>query len=67
MATVKVRDNGPLLIDGDDVQLIDNEGNAFSDLRRPLALCRCGHSANKPFCDGAHAREGFEATTRAGS
>ena len=38
MATVKVRDNGPLVIDGDDVQLIDNEGNAFSDFRRPLAL-----------------------------
>mgnify|MGYP000857555314 CR=1 FL=1 len=67
MATVKVRDNGPLVIDGDDVQLIDNEGNAFSDLRCPLALCRCGLSTNKPFCDGAHQREGFESLTRAGS
>ena len=66
MATIKVRDNGPLLIEGDDTQVVDGEGNECPVERRPFALCRCGHSENKPFCDGAHAREGFEAVTRAG-
>jgi CDGSH-type Zn-finger protein len=39
---------------------VDAEGTAFGlSGRTMIALCRCGHSANKPFCDGAHAREGF--------
>lgn len=66
MTTIRVRDNGPCLIDGDDVHVVDAEGNEFEITRRPFTLCRCGHSANKPFCDGSHNREGFEATTRAG-
>lgn len=61
-ATIKVRDNGPLLISG-DVQLVDAEGNAI-ETREQFALCRCGRSEKKPFCDGAH-RQGFESTVRA--
>jgi len=39
---------------------VDAEGTAFGlGGRSRITLCRCGHSANKPFCDGAHAREGF--------
>lgn len=61
-ATITVRDNGPLLISG-DVQLVDAEGNAI-ETREQFALCRCGRSEKKPFCDGAH-RQGFESTVRA--
>ena len=67
MATIRIRDNGPCLVDGDDVRVVDADGNEFSIPRRPFALCRCGYSANKPFCDGAHNREGFDSAVRAGS
>jgi len=56
---VKVLSNGPLRIEG-GVELCDASGNAFGlGGRTAISLCRCGHSANKPFCDGAHGREGF--------
>ncbi len=66
MATIKVRDDGPYLVDLDDVQIVDAEGRAFAIARRPVALCRCGKSVNKPFCDGSHNRERFSAAERAG-
>ena len=65
MATIKIRDDGPYLVDLDDVQIVDAEGGAFAIARRPVALCRCGHSTNKPFCDGSHNRAGFSAAERA--
>ena len=54
-----VTKNGFIKIDG-DFEIVDQEGNVY-DLqgRTALGLCRCGLSANKPFCDGAH-RGGFE-------
>lgn len=54
--------NGPLRISGEFV-IKDGSGNSF-DLagRTAIALCRCGQSNNKPFCDGSHARVGFEST-----
>jgi CDGSH-type Zn-finger protein len=57
---VTIRDNGPILIDGDfDVQ--DQTGAVYGLAgRTTIGLCRCGLSANKPFCDGAHARSGFQ-------
>ena len=63
---VNIRDNGPLLIEG-DFQLLDAEGNALSlpENKPAYALCRCGASANKPFCDGAHKEAGFESCIRA--
>ena len=64
MATIRIRDNGPCLVDG-DVRVVDAEGNELPVARRPFALCRCGYSINKPFCDGSHNREGFESTVRA--
>ena len=53
-----VTKNGFIKIDG-DFEIVDQEGNVY-DLqgRTALGLCRCGLSANKPFCDGAH-RGGF--------
>ena len=65
MANIKVRDDGPLLVDGNDISVVDAEGNAFTIDRRPFALCRCGHSNKKPFCDGAHNTKEFQATDRA--
>jgi len=56
---IVVNPNGPIRIEG-DFSVVDAEGTAFGLGGRPMiSLCRCGHSANKPFCDGAHAREGF--------
>lgn len=62
---IQVRDNGPLLLNG-SVVIEDADGNAFPVPDKPvIALCRCGASANRPFCDGAHNQCGFEAAERA--
>lgn len=57
--------NGPLRISGNMV-IKDAEGREF-DLsgRTAISLCRCGHSENKPFCDGAHNRMGFQSVVAA--
>ena len=62
MATIiKVREHGPYRVDGDDAMVVDWNGNAYPIDRRPIALCRCGGSRTKPFCDGTHSRVGFPA------
>ncbi len=65
MAEIKVRENGPYLVTGDDVTLVDWNGASYPIARRPFALCRCGASENKPFCDGSHKAAGFEAAEAA--
>ncbi|MCL6548381.1 MAG: CDGSH iron-sulfur domain-containing protein [Alicyclobacillus sp.] len=60
---ITVRDNGPYRIEG-PVKLVDAEGNEFEH-KDKFSLCRCGHSQNKPFCDGSHSREGFQDACRA--
>ncbi len=61
---VKCRPRGPFILSGDlgACELYDADG-ARLDLsgRSTVALCRCGASASKPFCDGSHNRIGFEA------
>ena len=60
--TIKItaRTNGPLLIEGDGITLTDQNGKPFvAPNASKFALCRCGASANKPFCDGTHAKNGF--------
>ena len=52
--------NGPLLVKG-HVDLKDAEGKAIETKSEPVALCRCGHSVSKPFCDGAHQKANFQA------
>jgi hypothetical protein len=42
VANIKVRQNGSYLIEGDDVTLVDWNGNAYQIPKRPFALCRCG-------------------------
>ena len=55
-----VRNNGPLRIEGDNIVLTDQDGKTFGLAGRTVvSLCRCGQSANKPFCDGSHNRIGF--------
>jgi uncharacterized Fe-S cluster protein YjdI len=49
--------NGPLLVSG-NVRILDGEGTVLFEGEK-VALCRCGGSANKPFCDGTHAKNGF--------
>ena len=55
---VRQAPNGPLLVEG-EVTIIGSSGQRLTGGR--AALCRCGASNNKPFCDGSHARIGFEA------
>jgi CDGSH-type Zn-finger protein len=64
--TIRLRDNGPLVIDG-PVRVIDAEGNEFTlPTEKPLlALCRCGQSQRRPFCDGSHKGCSFLAAERA--
>jgi CDGSH-type Zn-finger protein len=64
---IRCRENGPLVIHG-PFQLVDHQGNAFTlpTDKEHVALCRCGHSANKPFCDGSHRQCGFQAAELAG-
>ncbi len=59
--TVTVRANGPYKLVG-PVTIVDPDGRAFElPEGRAIALCRCGHSRNKPFCDSSHKRVGFVA------
>ena len=59
--TIRMRPNGPLLVEG-PVTIVDPNGNVFpTNPDKPaIALCRCGHSGHKPFCDGSHKTCGFE-------
>lgn len=57
---ILVRNNGPLRLEG-EMSIVDETGAGFGLAGRSvISLCRCGHSENKPFCDGAHGRAGFE-------
>ena len=61
---ITVLDNGPYLVKG-PVVVVDAEGNRFPAERKTIALCRCGGSTTKPFCDGTHSKVGFRAAERA--
>ena len=58
---IRLRKNGPIVLDDPDAQVVDWDGVAYPIERRPVALCRCGASSRKPFCDGSHAKVGFQA------
>jgi CDGSH-type Zn-finger protein len=65
VTTIRLRQNGPYLIEGDDVKVLDWNGAEYHVERRPIALCRCGGSTKKPFCDGTHSKIGFQAAEAA--
>jgi CDGSH-type Zn-finger protein len=59
-ATITPYRDGPLIVRG-DFRLVDADGVEIDPVRTTIALCRCGKSGIKPFCDGAHKRSGFSA------
>ncbi len=63
-AKITALDNGPYLVRG-PVVVTDAEGNECRPERETIALCRCGGSKTKPFCDGTHSKVGFRAAERA--
>jgi len=64
-AKVTIANNGPIRIEG-EFAICDADGNAYGLAGRTvISLCRCGHSENKPFCDGHHGRLGFESLCQA--
>ena len=65
MVTIKAIQNGPYLVEG-EVTVVDMDGSTYDTSERPVvALCRCGGSVTKPFCDGTHSKVGFDAAERA--
>ena len=62
--TITPRANGPYMIQG-NFEVVDAQGNKYTVDDEFVALCRCGESENKPFCDGNHRAAGFEADSEA--
>ena len=61
MPDVTVRSNGPYLVGAEGLTLTDQNGKPIPlPAGAKVALCRCGGSANKPFCDGTHNKIGFQ-------
>ena len=56
---VKLLPDGPLMVQG-ECQVTDAQGNVLPSKGDTTYLCRCGSSANKPYCDGAHKKVGFK-------
>jgi CDGSH-type Zn-finger protein len=63
---IRLRRNGPYVIESDEVTVVDWEGVEYQVDRRPFALCRCGASSTKPFCDGTHRTIEFDGGSEAG-
>ncbi len=80
LVTIRCRANGPYVIEVPDepsmtgepatpsIRVIDHEGGEFPlpTGKRAVALCRCGQSGRRPWCDGSHRAAGFQAEDRAG-
>ena len=62
--TITTRPNGPYLVKG-PITLVDPDGKEFKVEGDTVALCRCGGSTRKPFCDGTHSKIGFQAAEKA--
>ena len=56
---ITVLKNGPLMLEG-NCRVEKQSGELLKEGEK-LFLCRCGHSSNKPFCDGTHKKQNFEA------
>ena len=64
MMEIQVSKNGPYVVKN-SVKITDYEGNEY-DVDDTVALCRCGNSDDKPFCDGTHRDVNFQADETAG-
>lgn len=63
---VIVRNNGPYRLEGEGITICDQEGRVYGLAGRTVvSLCRCGQSANKPFCDGTHNKVSFQSECQA--
>ena len=56
---ITIRRNGPFFVEG-PITIIDSNGQPMTIDKPAFSLCRCGHSANKPFCDGSHKTCNFQ-------
>lgn len=61
---IKITDNGPNLVEG-EFEIVDAQGARLETKGKAAALCRCGQSSSKPFCDGTHRKVGFQSVVRA--
>lgn len=61
---ITVSKNGPYLVQG-GCTIVGSDGGTIQDADGNVALCRCGASENKPFCDGTHSKIGFESEVTA--
>jgi CDGSH-type Zn-finger protein len=62
---ITVRNDGSIRVEG-DFEVVDQDGKIFGLAgRTKVGFCRCGHSENKPFCDGAHKKVGFQSVIQA--
>ena len=60
MPDIKVNTDGPYVIDATDLKISASDGSTIElPQGSAVALCRCGHSESKPFCDGSHKSVGF--------
>ncbi len=61
---ISTYEDGPFLVTGGRFR-VDTDGGEFPVEKETIALCRCGASTRKPFCDGTHSKVGFRAAERA--
>jgi len=61
---IEVTADGPYIVYG-PVTVIDSTGEQVPLKKQVIALCRCGGSTTKPFCDGTHSEIGFQAAEAA--
>ncbi len=62
MVKMTAKENGPYVIEAEGQYVIIRDGQEEVLDQKAIALCRCGASGNKPFCDGSHKKINFEAT-----
>jgi CDGSH-type Zn-finger protein len=62
--SIKLLGNGPYVVSG-PFNIVDEDGKEYTVEKEIVALCRCGDSSNKPFCDGTHRKVEFEAESKA--
>ena len=61
-AIIRVNNNGSYVVTG-NFEIVDAEGKAFNK-KKAVALCRCGLSSSKPFCDGTHRKKNFQSIVK---
>jgi CDGSH iron-sulfur domain-containing protein 3 len=63
--SISAYEDGPFLVTGGRFRVVDADGGEFPVEKETVALCRCGASTRRPFCDGTHSKVGFRAAEKA--